>query len=796
MMLLGGAVLSNYRVLDLTNEHGQLAGQILAWLGAEVIAIEPPGGVRSRRWGPCAHDIGGPDHRLEHWAFNRGKRSVVLDLAGSPDDRDELRRLAAGADVLIESDRPGRMAEWGLGPDDLARLNDTLVYTSITPFGQDGPKAQWAATDLTVWAAAGPMILTGDDDRAPVEIGVPQAFQHAAAEAAAAVTAALVERSGSGLGQHLDVSAQLAAMQATQSGVLAAPNGATSMERSAGSLRFGPFTIRLMWPCLDGFVSVTYLFGSAIGPATRRLMAWAHEEGFCDAATRDKDWIGYTELLLTGAEPIEEFERCKDVVTRLCASKTRAELLDAAMEHSLLIAPVAMIDDVLRSPQLASRGFWQDVDGALFPGPFARLSATPLEAPCAPPTLGAHTAQVRAEANRRPSTATTKSDAATADGPLSGLKVLDFMWVMAGPAASRVLTDLGATVVRIESTHRIETARTLAPFKDAVPDAESSVLFSNLNAGKLGLSLDLANPGAREVVHDLVRWADVVTESFAPRAMRGFGFTYDELRAVKPDTIMASSCLFGQTGTYANLAGYGTMAAAMSGFFGITGWPDRPPCGPYGAYTDYISPRFFLAAVLAAVDHHRRTGEGQYIDVAQLEASLHALAPALLDYTVNGHVRERRGNEHPYDRPSGVFPTSGADEWVAIACSDDRQRAALTGVVGALDETTISVWTSAWTSNDATTTLQGVGVAAHPVQRSADIAEDPQLRHLRHLVDVDHPTVGALVLEGPRVGFSRTPGAVTSAGPTLGQHSEYVLTELLGYSDERFVELVVSGVIE
>ena len=207
----GSGVLSPYRVLDLTDERGQLAGLILAQLGAEVIAVEPPGGARSRAMGPFVGDVVDPERSLQHAAYNRGKRSVVLDLAGSEEDRDAFCRLVAGADVVIDSSAPGELGALGLGHDDLAALNPALVHASITAFGQDGPKAGWAACDLTVWAAAGPLKGTGDADRAPMSMPGGQAFVHGAAEAAGAIIAALYERGRSGRGQHVDVSAQLAA---------------------------------------------------------------------------------------------------------------------------------------------------------------------------------------------------------------------------------------------------------------------------------------------------------------------------------------------------------------------------------------------------------------------------------------------------------------------------------------------------------------------------------------------------------------------------------------------------------
>ena len=197
------------------------------------------------------------------------------------------------------------------------------------------------------------------------------------------------------------------------------------------------------------------------------------------------------------------------------------------------------------------------------------------------------------------------------------------------------------------------------PSITASPGRDSSALYQNLNTGKLGLSLDLNNEQAREVVRDLVRWADVVTESFSPRAMKMWGLDYESLRKIKPDIIMISSCLMGQTGPMAKFAGFGNLAAAISGFFNLTGWPDRPPAGPFSAYTDYVAPRFTALSILAALDHRRRTGQGQYIDQSQAEATLHFLTPALLDYTVNGRVQGATGNRDPHHGSARSLPRCG-----------------------------------------------------------------------------------------------------------------------------------------
>src|SRR5271168_2781797 len=219
--------------------------------------------------------------------------------------------------------------------------------------------------------------------------------------------------------------------------------------------------------------------------------------------------------------------------------------------------------------------------------------------------------------------------------PLAGVKVLDFMWVLAGPGITRSMADYGATVVRIEATTRTDPIRTVGPFQGNVIGPESSALWWNNNAGKYGMTLDMSKPEARPIVLDLVRWADIVAESFSPKAMRAWGLDYESLRAIKPDVIMVSSCLMGQSGPLARFAGFGNLAAALCGFYNLVGWPDRSPSGPYSAYTDYIAPRFGLAALMAALIHRKRTGQGQYIDQAQAESALHFLTLPLLDCQAN-----------------------------------------------------------------------------------------------------------------------------------------------------------------
>lgn len=392
-------MLSPYRVLDLTTERGLLCGQMLGDLGADVIKIEPPGGSPARKLGPFYQDQPHPDRSLYWWAYNRNKRSITLNLETN-DGKALLRRLVANAHFFIESENPGVLAEHGLGYTDLAAINPGLIYVSISPFGQDGPKASYADSDLVILAASGPLVLSGDEDRAPVRVSVPQGYAHAGAQAAVAALIAHHERQRSGHGQHVDVSAQQAAAQATQSGILATALGERDFLRLSGGVKMGPIKVRLVWPAKDGYVSIVFLFGSAVAHFTRRLMEWICEEGFCDAATRDKDWVAMGALFLGEPEAIAEYERLSQIVENFARSKTKSELLQAALDRVLLIAPLLTIEEVLNSEQLAARDYWRRLEhpelgkSVSYPGPFAKFSASPVVHRRRPPTIGEHNREI------------------------------------------------------------------------------------------------------------------------------------------------------------------------------------------------------------------------------------------------------------------------------------------------------------------------------------------------------------------------------------------------------------------
>ena len=400
--------------------------------------------------------------------------------------------------------------------------------------------------------------------------------------------------------------------------------------------------------------------------------------------------------------------------------------------------------------------------------------------------------------------------------PLDDVKVVDFMWALAGPGTTRTLADYGATVVRIESANRVDGARTVGPFIDNKPANDGSGLFGTYNAGKLGLALDLNKPQARETVLDLVRWADVVCESFSPKAMRAWRLDYESLRKVKPDLIMLSSCLMGQSGPTSKFVGFGNMAAALAGFYHLCAWPDRPPSGPFGAYTDYIAPRFGAISVLAALDYRRRTGKEQYIDQSQAESALHFLTPALLSSAANGQTEQGVGNADPNYAPHGVYPSLGDDRWIAITCKTDEHWQSLCTAMGRSDlashgdfatlaarqqnpgelDKIIGEWSRGLTAQTAEVRLQQMGVPASVVQDSNDVSRDPQLAARGYLAEIVHPVCGNTVVEGSRFRLSRTPAIAARPAPMVGGDNQYVLKSILGYDQDRITELVAAGVIE
>jgi len=393
-----------------------------------------------------------------------------------------------------------------------------------------------------------------------------------------------------------------------------------------------------------------------------------------------------------------------------------------------------------------------------------------------------------------------------------GTKILEFGSGAAGPIATRYFVEHGATVIRIESKSRPDFLRVYALGPDNPHGLEGSAMYDGLNVGKLNATFNLKHPDAVALVRRLVvEWADAVAENFAPRAMRGFGLDYDTLAELKPDLVMVSACLNGQTGPHRGYPGFGGQGAALSGFNWNTGWPDREPVGPYATITDSLAPRFVATALAAGLLYRARTGRGVYLDLAQVETGIYSLGSWLLDYEIDGVVGMRDGNRHERAVPHGTFPCRGDDRWITIACWTDDEWHELAQLIGrggawptlpdrrdAVDavEKTVAAWTADRDRDETAELLQARGIEAVPVEDFGDIHRDPQVAHREHFVTLSHPVTGVGLYE--RNGF-RLSGASSDykrAGPTLGQDNDFVLGELLGLSPTEQEKLAADGVFD
>ncbi len=821
---MGNTALAPYRILDLTTDRGWMAGKILADLGADVVKVEPPGGDPGRRRNlPVSFDAPDPEQNLTWWFQNRGKRSVVIDL-DSDAGRDRLLALAAGADALVESYPGGYLAERGLGVDALLAANPKLVVTSISPFGRTGPYAEagFDAPDLVVGAMCGLMWLCGDPDRAPVRISVPQLYRHAGAEAAAQTLIALFHAGRSGQGQHVDVSAQLAGIRTLMNAQAFHLLEKRELVRMGGYAAYSHARFRMVMPASDGHVTILPLGGPIGGPMMRFLFDWADREGVADQSVIGTDFeqVNFAAIDAQGPEIAKAFfDGVSDTLSALFARHSKGSLYREAIERLLLIAPVTTVADLRADEQLAARGYFETVDhdgrAVTYPGAWVKATGTPIVSTGRAPHIGEHDAALAAEPARRPAPHGTERPAS----PFEGLKVLDLSWVGVGPMTAGYLANYGATVVKVESSKRPDILRLTPPFRDGVPGLNTSHFCANMNASKVGLGLDLSRPEGRALVLRLAEWADVVLESFTPKTLRGWGLDYEALAAVNPSIVMLSTCMQGQTGPRANYRGFGNLMGALSGFYHITGWPDRDPAMVYGAYTDFICQRYCTTALVAALDHRRRTGEGQYLDLAQFEAALQFLGPELLDQDVTGRVAERHGNRDPWCAPHGVFPcqpdAAGREGWLAIACETDAQWEALRAAMGspawAADpalatlagrkaaedrlEAELAAWTAGFDAHELFERLQPA-VPCGPVLPVPGLHADPQIAARGYFVPLTHTVIGEVPYDGLAATMSATPGRPTKAAPCLGEDSFTVLTEILGMDPDEVAILIAEEVVE
>jgi crotonobetainyl-CoA:carnitine CoA-transferase CaiB-like acyl-CoA transferase len=786
------ALLAGVRVADLAGEPAAMTGRILADLGAEVVRVVPPSGDPLASLPPL-----GPDGSLRLLAWCAGKDILMVD---GPDDP-RLVELLAGADVVLCT--PGWPGVLEVDPSRAPGASWVLV----TPFGLDGPRAHWKASDLGVMASTGNMYCTGDPDRAPVRCTEPSAWSHTGPEAAFAALSALA----SGRPQVVDVSAQEVVMIASMGHV-----GRFARTKNRGRRTGANIGVtREIWPCADGFVSFGLRGGKSRLANLQTITRLVAEDGIEASALTERDWAAYDHNRATP----EELDAISAPIAEYFRRHAMSELYETACATNLMLAPANSPIQLTESTQLEARGFFVPYgEVKLFPRSFV-MTESPDDTVERPGPRLPTTTKAAPRWPDRPESATT---AAVEDGGRAnkapawdGTKLIEFGTGAAGPIAVRYFAEHGATVIRIESRSRPDFLRTYGNAPGNPCGLEGSDMFDSVNVGKLGVTLNLKHPEGVALAKRLVQWADGVAENFAPRAMRSFGLDYELLVADKPDLVMVSSCLQGQSGPHRDYPGFGGQGSALGGYNFLTGWPDREPLGPYGTITDSLAPRFVASALAAALLYRRRTGRGVHLDVSQVEAAVYSLSPWVLDYVVNGHVEARAGNRSVRFAPHGAFPCAGEDRWVAVACWDDEDWAALAGAAGLDAEVTarfgdtearlgaqdeIEALVAAWTSERAplevAETLQDLGIEAVPVADLGDASADPQLHHRGHFVTMEHPCMGECGYERNGFRLSGADAGYRRTSPTLGEHNAYVLGDILGLSSAELRRLADEGIVE
>ena len=778
--------LAGVRVLDLAGQSAVFGSRLLADLGCDVVRVEPPGGDGLRRLAPFLDGSPGVERSLWHLYHNAGKRSVVLDRA-TPAGRAAFWSLAAAADVIVETER--------LEPSEVAARNPSAIHVTVSPFGLDGPRAQWQATDLTSVAAGGLVFVCGDPAGPPVQPGADQAHKLAglAAAAAAAIALAGRERSSGRPGVHIDLSVQ----DAVAISVLQTSNPSHWAWHGRVPRRPG---LGQVYQCADGrWVCL------AVRPNRREQFArWAGQVG---AGSADR----LRALLDPGLDPAS----AGPIVAEVVSSVSRPDLMAAVRELDLMGLPVNSLDDLRDCEHLGAIAEFADV-------PHETLGST-LRFPRSPagqladgaivraPTLGEDTAEVLATvppaAARREPAGQGRLDLSTA---LAGIRVLDFCWMIAGPLGTRLLSDFGAEVIRVEAGPRAYPD----VFPPGTDDPSLGAFHNTLNTQKRSVTIDPRTPRGRELLLDLVAMSDVVTNNYRPPAFENLGFTDELLRQRNPRLINLHIPGTGRAGPWSRIGTFGTMIAAAAGLNYLTGFPGTPPRGLGVAYSDFSTPFLVPLMVVAALRERERTGAGMVLELNQLAATISLLGVEWLELDSSGVAPPMRANRDPNHCPHGIYPALGEDEWVAVAVADDEQFRSLGQVIGRSDlaarlptlqarkaaedelDAIVSQWTSAQDKWQAAAALQARGVPSAPVENLRDAMEaDPRLS-VRHYVTAEQPSH-----PGIRVPIQNTPIQVAACArtvgraPMYGEDNDYVLTDLLGLPPAEVRALREAGVV-
>jgi crotonobetainyl-CoA:carnitine CoA-transferase CaiB-like acyl-CoA transferase len=765
-------LLDGLRVIEIANEiSGPYCGKLFVDLGADVTKIEGPEGDSLRRWGPFPGDEPDPDRCGLFEYLNAGKRGTVLDISGERQAA-VARQLVGEADVLIDGLAPGTLDKSGLGVDALQNINPGLVVVHISNFGQHGPFRDRVETPLTIQAVSG-WISVRDPDRPPVQAGARIAEYVAGGYAALGALTALRILPKSRV-TEVDVSVLEALLSTLPYPMLLAEKVRTLGLPS--NIRSGPMlgVVRAG----DGWVGINCLTGQ-------------HWLDVCAMLGLPEFGEQQFAIMMGGPERAEFFAAAQPWLSE----RTVAEVVELSQALRIPAAPVADGATALECPQYVKRGFFVDGGGRDWPfrrpGPAFRLS----KAPAVP--ASAHSREVW-----------PASEIADHSLPFAGLKVLDLTTFWAGGYLTCYLAAFGADVVKVESIQRPDGFRYSAAYPYEGDDwYERSPLWQATNLNKRDITLDLTSQSGRELARRLAAQADVVVENFSPRVVEQFGLDFESLVALRPDVIAVRMPGFGLDGPWRDYVGWALNIEQVSGMSAVTGYADGPPCNVQGP-ADPIVGVHAGVALLAALEHRRRTGEGQLIEVAQIEVGAAVTAEPVIDYSINGIVRPRDGNrQRGYCQ--GVYPTGTEDAWVALSVRDDNDWSQLVEAMGRprlleddrlvsadrraaahdVFDQVVGAWTRTQSPADIVAGLRKRGIPVEEVITPEQMYDVPQLDERGYYEDFEHSVTGWH--RYPGWPFRITPGPARHhrfAPPTLGQHNDQILSGL-GLSRDELAAL-------
>lgn len=678
-----------------------------------------------------------------------------------------------GASFLVHRWHTGERADV-LSPAHLDARFPRLIHVLLSPFGRSGARALWCGSELTVSALGGALRLTGDPDRAPVKEALDACCFHADMVAAAAALAAHFERGESNRGQTVEICAQEVTFNRAVNPILVWQFDRRKLHRTGGALGYGRATVRCIWRLSDGWCFHTLMTGRLGAPANQALSDWMDERGVPNPL-RGTDWLRYDRSALDAATRAS----WENAMAAFFRTASKSEIAREGRRRGINATVVCEPSDALADPHLAAREFWAEHQGARVPARFFRTTdGSAAGMPSAP------------RRTKRP-------------GPLSGVRVLDFSWALVGSITTKILGDLGADVIKVESRSRPCLSRLDRQVAASRADSlDDKPWFAHLNTSKRSLALDLKAGGSREVIEPLVRWADLVVENFSPGTMDKLGLGYPALARLNPGIILVSGSVYGQTGPLAREWGVDGTGAALSGRTYLTGWPDRDPVIPSALpYGDVIVPYVMAAAAAAALQRRRESGRGAHIDTAMYEVCLQQMYDALLS-AQKGPAPARTANADARSYHQAVHPARGEDRWIAIRCADRPGWSRLCALAGLADGEpgtlagALSSWTATQDAADLANRLQHQGIEAAPLHDIEDLMEnDAALAASSPLVMLDHPLLGAFPHLRTPMHFSRSPGEPFRA-PRLGEHTREIVLGIAGLDPGRFDELEAQGVFQ